>query len=182
MALPGIAQTFAVENARDMSEKLWWEIEAYRDEPDLQPKLWRAFNCAVTAWHISDWLWKERVDAGLTVGDVFKFQNKMQARSRELRLCKYIATASKHKGVDRSPDPTIQVIVRAKNTQEEGVPIDHSSHWEVMISDASGESDALGVFYKAYEFWNTEIFADERCHDPARFAPQVPHAGTDHGA
>jgi hypothetical protein len=65
MALPGVPQTFAVENAQDMSEKLWWEIEAYRDEPDLQPKLWRAFNCAVTAWHISDWLWKERRDAGL---------------------------------------------------------------------------------------------------------------------
>src|SRR4029077_9030324 len=46
------SQTFAVENALDMSNKLMWEIEAYRDEPELTPKLWRAFNCAVTAWHI----------------------------------------------------------------------------------------------------------------------------------
>jgi hypothetical protein len=87
MALPGVPQSFAVENAQDMAEKLLWEIEAYRIEPDLQPKLWRAFNCAVTAWHISDWLWKERRDAGLDVGKVGEFKTAIQERSRELGLC-----------------------------------------------------------------------------------------------
>jgi hypothetical protein len=49
MGLPGVPQTFPFGNARDMAEKLCWEIEVYRDETDLQPKLGRAFNCAVTA-------------------------------------------------------------------------------------------------------------------------------------
>src|SRR5690242_6134735 len=44
--------------ARDMVEKLWWEIEGFRDERAF--KLWRAFNCAVTTWHLTDWLWKGR--------------------------------------------------------------------------------------------------------------------------
>jgi hypothetical protein len=174
MALPGVPQTFAVENAQDRSEKLWWEIEAYRDEPDLQPKLWRAFNCAVTAWHISDWLWKERRDAGLDVGDLLKFQNTMQNRSRELRLCKHIATASKHRGVDRRRDPTIRVIVRSKDTAggTSSAEIDHSQHWEIMISDQSGESDALEVFFKAQQFWDAEIHDDERRRDPDQSAPE----------
>jgi hypothetical protein len=170
MALPGVRQTFAVENARDMTEKLWWEIGAYQKETDLQPKLWRAFNCAVTAWHVSDWLWRERRDAGLFQGDVMKFQAMMQDRSRDLRFCKHIATASKHAGV-RKPDLTIQVDVRAKDTPEQ-VPfaeIDHTQHWEIVISDSSGEYDALEVFFKAQEFWDAEIRDDERRSAAAQF-------------
>ena len=174
MALPGIPQTFAVENALDMSNKLMWEIEAYRDEPELTPKLWRAFNCAVTAWHISDWLWKERRDEGLDVGSLSRFQKTMQARSGALRLCKHIATASKHGGVDRSPDLSIRVTIRAKNSAEElsFAEIDRSQHWEITICDHSGESDAIQVFWKALEFWDAEIRTDETRRDPDRFAPE----------
>jgi hypothetical protein len=38
MALPGVPQTFAIENARDMTEKLWWEIGQFRDVPRLSPR------------------------------------------------------------------------------------------------------------------------------------------------
>jgi hypothetical protein len=55
MAIPGVPQTFAVENASGMIEKLNWEIEGFAHEQDIQQKLWRGFNCAVTAWHITDW-------------------------------------------------------------------------------------------------------------------------------
>jgi len=173
MALPGIPQTFAIESAQDMAEKLNWEVEAYREEADLQPKLWRAFNCAVTAWHISDWLWKERQAANLPVSEVSMFQAKMQAQSRYLRMCKHIATASKHSGVDRRPDPTIQVIVRAKGDHEDLTisETDHTRHWEIIISDAIGEADALEVFLGAQQFWDHEIRADEIRSDPDRFAP-----------
>ena len=174
MAIPGVPQTFAVETAQDMSEKLWWEIEAYRGEPDLQPKLWRAFNCAVTAWHISDWLFKQRQTEGVEVGTLIDLQNDVQRRSRALKLCKHIATASKHGGVDRRFDPTIRVIVAAKITAEK-VPfeeIDRSQHWEIAISDGDGETDALQVFYKAYEFWDREILIDERRLDPDRFVQE----------
>ena len=86
MALAGVPQTFAFESARDMAEKLDWEIELYRREEDLQPKLWRAFNVAVTAWHISDWIWKKRKEAGKSVGKIEKFQEDVQRRSRALNL------------------------------------------------------------------------------------------------
>ena len=174
MALPGVPQTFAVENAKDMVDKLWWEIEAYREELDLQPKLWRAFNCSVSAWHVSDWLWKQRQAEGLEIGDLISFQSDVQARCRALRLCKHIATASKHGGVDRRFDPTIEVTVRGKETPGE-IPIsdiDNSKHFEIMISDADGELDALQVFYEAEAFWDGEIRQDERRREPDRFAPE----------
>jgi hypothetical protein len=98
----------------------------------------------------------------------------MQDRSRELRLCKHIATASKHSGVDRWPNLTIKVIVRAKDTPEE-IPfpqIGHSQDWEIIIVDERGECDALTVFYKAQAFWEAELHADNRRSYPERFAPK----------
>jgi hypothetical protein len=160
MALPGVPQTFAVEDARDLANKLWWEIEAFRKEECLDHKLWRAFNCAVTAWHITDWLWKERCTDGQNVGKLRQFQKAIQDQCKELRLCKHIANASKHGGVDpdRGYDAAIQVIVRwAKETPVAFKDIEQSQHWEIMISDHGHECDALHVFYKALEFWEREV-------------------------
>ena len=177
MALPGVPQTFAIESARDLTDKLWWSIEEYRTEPELQPKLWRAYDCAVTAWHISDWIWRERSEAGLDVGTVTAFQNSLQAQSRVLRLCKYIATASKHAGVDRKQDPTIEVTVTPKpsNVEVESSNfslVDRSQDWDIIISDSHGTMDALAVFYAAQTFWEAEVFRDERRQDPGRFQPE----------
>ena len=158
MALPGIPQAFAVEDAKELTQKLWWEIEAYRDEPSLQSKLWRAFNCAVTAWCITDWVWKEQHKAkGMKEDD---WQKLAQSRCLELRLCKYIANASKHGGVDRSPDSTINVIVRATDAPASSSDdVSHSSHWEIMVSNNSGDQDALKVFYKVHDFWMSQVYA-----------------------
>jgi hypothetical protein len=160
MALPGVPQTFAIEDAKAMTEKLWWEIETFRDEQNLEHKLWRAFNCAVTAWHIIDWLWKERRrDDRWKVGKLEKFQETMERRSRELRLCRFIANASKHGGVDRKPDPTIQVTVKAKDMPPSSDEVDDSRDWEIVISDRRGEQDALQVFYKVQSFLDHEVRA-----------------------
>ena len=118
----------------------------------LQPKQWRAFNCAVTAWHIADWLWRDLRADGRDVGKK-QFQNAAQERCRELKLCRHIANASKHRGLDWGSDPGIQVIVRAKDTPaSSSEEINRSRHWEVLISDHGSECDALAVFYKVQEF------------------------------
>jgi hypothetical protein len=107
MALPGVPQTFAIEDARDMADKLYWEIREYDAEIELEKKLWRGFNCAVTAWHITDWLWRE-CDEEQTLAE---FQQEMIQKCPALLSCRYIANASKHGGVDRNPIDSIQVIV-----------------------------------------------------------------------
>jgi hypothetical protein len=159
MALPSVPQTFAVEDAKDMVEKLWWEIESFRDEVNLEHKLWRAFNCAVTAWHITDWLWNEVCgDAGVS-RDLAQFQTAVQDRCREVRLCRHIANASKHGGVDRGYDPEIEVIVEAKDEPVPFEEVGHSQHWEIIISDHGSKTDALVLFYRVYQFWNHEVLA-----------------------
>ena len=182
MALPGVPQIFAVEGARDLSDKLYEDICCYVAEPDQLRKMWKAFDCAVTAWHISDWLWRERKAAGLFTGNVQDFQNEMQVKHRALRLCKYIATASKHSGVDYSQDPTIKFIIQSKQRDEQEpsdenllkslAEIDRAKEWEILIEDALGFQDAAAVFYQAQSIWDQEILADERAADSKRFAPE----------
>jgi hypothetical protein len=72
MALPSRDQTFAYENCRDLVEKLDREIDRYcavagNDELLDAGKLVElvdqlkdsAFNAAVTAWHLCDWVFND---------------------------------------------------------------------------------------------------------------------------
>jgi hypothetical protein len=62
MTLPARPQTFALETAWDVYAKLEWEIDGLKAAPlNQNPRelAYRAFNCAVTAWQLSDWVWEE---------------------------------------------------------------------------------------------------------------------------
>jgi hypothetical protein len=162
MALVGVPQTFAVEGSRDLVNKLWWEIEEYRDEAELEKKLWRAFNCAVTAWHICDWLWRERTADRKEQRGLAAFQTAMKEKCRHLNFCRHIATASKHGGVDRHFDDSINVVVRATRDPLEGAFSDSlkSKHWEIIVTDQHLSYDALEVFYVVQSFWDRITVSD----------------------
>ncbi|SRR6266851_1202949 len=58
-------QVFALATPAHMLEKLWWEIEQLKRslEPDDRYRIsgvatYHAFNCAITSWHITDWVWE----------------------------------------------------------------------------------------------------------------------------
>ncbi len=55
--VPGQPHTFALASARDMLRKLEWEV-AELARPDFYT-VYRAFNTAVTAWHLTEWVWRE---------------------------------------------------------------------------------------------------------------------------
>lgn len=156
MALPGVPQTFAVEDARDMVDKLYWEIEEYNNETNLPKKLWRGYNCAVTAWHITDWLWRE-AKGEQTLSE---FQAAMIKKCPDLLPCRYIANALKHGGVDRNQNDSIQVVVRATEAELGDCPqaileSQKSKHWEIVIIRPDGETDALRIFYSVQTYWDT---------------------------
>ena len=167
MALPGIPQTFAVQNSWEMVDKLWWEIEEYRDEVELQKKLWRAFNCAVTAWHICDWIHKELTEARAPgISGLTTFQNYLRENCRSLHVCRYLATASRHRGVRDHPDESIQVLVESKypDRNVDIQEIDRSQHWKVTIKDGADSKDALLVFYETESFLQRLVMIDYRIY------------------
>src|ERR1700730_9142097 len=54
-------KAFELRNARDMLEKLRWELNNlfFRHRNDIAACQYHSFNCAVTAWHLTDWLWQD---------------------------------------------------------------------------------------------------------------------------
>jgi hypothetical protein len=166
MALPGVPQTFAVENAADMVNKLAWEIEGLRDETEIEKKLWRAFNCSVTAWHVTDWLWCERGEEQ----SLGAFQTAMIERCPALLACKHIANASKHRGVERKPDHRFTVKVEPTDDDIGEFPqaiLDstRSNHWKLVIGTPDGEFDAFVLFDSVRQFWDETLAGAQRMAD-----------------
>jgi hypothetical protein len=112
MALPGRDQTFAFTDCRELLEKLDREVDRYgevagRDElldPEALLKLVHqlkdsAFNAAVTAWHLCDWVFNDMTPeqrAKLNFRNLADLQEHVRENCRALYLCRQAATASKH--------------------------------------------------------------------------------------
>jgi hypothetical protein len=52
---------FALRGCRDLLEKLRYETGSLNttERHDVMGRAYIAFNCAVTAWHMTDWVWVE---------------------------------------------------------------------------------------------------------------------------
>ena len=97
MALEGVRQTFAIESASDLIDKLEWEISLFKEEDRLPCKIWLAWNCAVTAWSIADWVYEEFDQVQREYSNNKNYHNYLCLQSRALYVCRQIATASKHR-------------------------------------------------------------------------------------
>ena len=127
-------QVFMLATPAHMLTKLHWEIYSLRKALSEKPEhighthapAYCAFNCAVTAWHLADWVWKassevQRRDilallrttvTGNGRKDFVKFQTAIRNRSRALHICRQLATGSKHMTVTDHPDPNVRAEMR----------------------------------------------------------------------
>lgn len=74
-----------------------------------------AVNCAITLWHVHDWVWRERSAEWAARGIVDKgsFQNWLHSRDGRgrLSLCERIANGSKHLVLDKPVDNDLTTAV-----------------------------------------------------------------------
>jgi hypothetical protein len=120
-------KSFALRNSRDVLEKLRWELHNLfcRQRHDIVVCQYHAFNCAVTAWHVTDWLWQD-ISPELRgqlkgFGD---FQDFVRKDSRALYLCYQVATGSKHcLMTNKNTDPTISAVITDGEGYEYGNPV-----------------------------------------------------------
>jgi hypothetical protein len=175
MALPSRDQTFAFEHSRDLLDKLVREIGRYREvdgnDEVLEPAETltlvdqlkdSAFNAAVTAWHLCDWVFNDLPPARrqkLELTELPALQNFARTECRALHLCRQAATASKHWHVRNYPDPTVRIVV----TGETG--------WTIYFVDGEIKIAAVEVFQSAYDFWKR--FVRENCPGTGLEDPDV---------
>jgi hypothetical protein len=114
-----IPNVFGMDHPQHMWTKLAWELNAlmssmsvWKDNEAAPEPLFHAFNTAITAWHLTDWLWQyqpetrsklatkyqfvfEETPTGLKRG-LGKFQEAIVLHCDELKVCYEVATGSKH--------------------------------------------------------------------------------------
>jgi hypothetical protein len=154
MTRPGELQTFSFENSVDLVWKLDWEIARilHATPSDIIDMKCFAFNAAVTAWQLTDWVLDDMTAAqkkSRGISSLDDLQNLVIAECRALHLCRWIATASKHRIVNnRRHDPTVTTAVRS-------VPMagGQPPKWELIINDGNTEHDASDVFEEARMYW-----------------------------
>jgi hypothetical protein len=173
-------QVFALATPAHMLMKLWWEIEQLRkslsvqsdDTAHLHAPAYHAFNCAVTAWHLADWVWQSTDADGrawilskLVIAPSEKgqtgfstFTRTLMKRYRVLHLCRQLATGSKHKIVESYPDPDVAAredwdVDRLRVGSAVGVPLVTYSG-RLSIRDREVSRPALEVFEEAARTWH----------------------------
>jgi hypothetical protein len=159
MSRPGELQTFSFENSVDLVWKLYWEIARiqHASPRDIIDMKCFAFNAAVTAWQLTDWVFDDmtadqRQSRG--VSNLSGLQQLVRSECRALHLCHRIATASKHRIVTHHHDPAVTTAVRSAP-----VASGHFPNWELVIIDGKVERDACDVFEEARMYWHRFLTA-----------------------
>jgi hypothetical protein len=174
-------QSFGVRSWRDMFRKLCFElnefVETRSSDRDMAARGYRALNLAWTTWHIHDWFFEERMDAGdchlTVVAPVFPgvdfsikknkrqrqtlFGDELAKRFEALDICRTLATAGKHAKAETRPKPEL----RAHEVQP--IPwMADGPHgpicWDVRVLVGPQPWDALDLFLQTIADWR-QFFA-----------------------
>ena len=159
------SETFDLVSCRDVLEKLRREIKRIKDAKDRQDVCDHGTNAAFTAWHMTDWVWADMKKNRAIRPTIAKqadrdpgnfrlpaFQNYVTKNSKALRICRIIATASKHVGWDPGGTDLELTATGLTITEDSTVPLER---WilKVKIDDQSYE--ALPIFTKAFRYWES---------------------------
>jgi hypothetical protein len=170
-------QVFTLANPHHMLMKLAWEknnLKAAIDARNTQQEhdfknhhaaAYFAFNFAVTAWCIADWVWETADDDWRDLvcisldckKDYQKFIDALLRRHRPLRICQQIANGSKHMKL-RNPDPSVRVDASSKyvpalaGKARVGDSLGRFD-FDLIIWDDGNERKAVDVFEEAFDTW-----------------------------
>ena len=174
----GPDKVFSLSTPEQMLRKLHWEITNFGRAIDVEgttveslnaPAYW-AFNCAVTAWHIADWVWltvpepqRDQLFPGCHTGrkdTLTAFQVSLQAASPPVLICRHVATASKHMEMTRHVDPSITVdTVWTKQAARFGATRfgdPFATYTSVLtVSHEGTDRPAIEIFKEAFGFWQS---------------------------
>lgn len=157
----GKYKTFAVSTPADLIEKLAWEIRQLEshDEADCQGATYKALNCAVTAWHMADWVFEScdrpRLDylstlAGRRISKKVDLQNWCRASEAAVGMCQQIATATKHAFVKDYPDAMLHALPQLEVRHG----VDGGDVWlRLVISRGRDTYAPVEIFWRAEAFW-----------------------------
>lgn len=171
-----ISNVFGMDHPQQMYVKLAWELNTlmesmsvWKDNEAAPEPLFHAFNTAITAWHISDWLWQyqpstrkqlatkfqfvfEETSTGVKKG-LEKFQDVIVLHCDELRVCREIANGSKHMRKTKT-DPNIKAqAIWSTVVEPAGFAKPGDLVMSLRVTNNDKEAAAELAFIEACGFW-----------------------------
>ena len=180
-----IQNVFAMNEPLHMVAKLMWELEnltksmsVWTDNKGYPVPIFAAFNTAITAWHITDWLWQSNPQTRAVLARRYdftfnewkpkdlraalgRFQNAVARDSRALHICREIANGSKHMRTDKA-DPNVKAVAKWDPVVE-GVGLVKPGDLVMSLTILDGEQthDAARLFIQAFGYWEY-LFTKEK--------------------
>jgi hypothetical protein len=173
------SNVFALATPHHLLIKLHWEVRqlraslpSNRKPIDTHAPAYHAFNCAITCWHLTDWVWESAdeeqrrlisSDFGGELRKIEDFQAALRLRHRSLHICWQVANGSKHFKL-RKTDPDIRtddvweyrpaLAGRMRAGERLG-----SYRYRLSLTDGDQRLEALDVFEDAERAWKRELGA-----------------------
>jgi len=155
-------KALAIDSSRDMLEKLKREIERLSGSIIRQEVVDHGLNAAMTAWHLTDWTWREiqdstprlrslRARAGRPIRELKQFQEFVKRNCTELACCEGIAVSTRHFAFSKLPMFSTKVTERFKISPD---PIGKDGRATLHRFSPTGES--IGYTAQASELWITD--------------------------
>jgi hypothetical protein len=144
-----------------MLEKLKREIERLAGAIIRQEIVDHGLNAAMTAWHLTDWTWREIQDsislrtltarAGMPIRELKQFQEFVKRNCAELAYCEGIAVSTRHFAFSKLPVFSTKVAERFKISPD---PIGKDGGGALHQFSPTGES--ISYTAQAAELWITD--------------------------
>jgi hypothetical protein len=159
---PTPPKTFAINSSRDMLEKLKREIERLAGSIIRQEVVDHGLNAAMTAWHLTDWTWREiqgsipqlrslTARAGTPIKELKQFQEFVKRNCAELAYCEGIAVSTKHFAFSKLPVFSTKVTERFKINPD---PI--GKEGAATLHQFSPTGGTVSYTVQASELWITD--------------------------
>ena len=178
-------KTLAMQSSRDMLEKLRREIDRLAGSIIRQEIVDHGLNAAMTAWHLTDWAWREiqgstrlptlTARAGAPIRELKQFQELVKRNCAELAYCEGIAISTKHFAFSKLPVFSTKVTERFKINPDPigkdggatlhqfsptGGSISYTAQAaELWITDGRSLTSAAEILENAFQWWRK--FIDE---------------------
>ena len=171
-------KTLAMQSSRDMLEKLRREIDRLAGSIIRQEIVDHGLNAAMTAWHLTDWVWREiqgstrrptlTARAGAPIRELKQFQELVKRNCAELAYCEGIAISTKHftfsklpmfstKVTERfkiNPDPISKDGATPHQFSPTGETVTYTAQAaELWITDGTSLTPAAEVLEHTFQWW-----------------------------
>ena len=166
---------FRIQPVHDIFRKLYREKRRFEnagsDNAGRQNQVDAAVNFAITAWHMTDWVWhrwEQELRKSLGVKNLPEFRNEMRQQCPDLAVCDVIANAAKHGGTanKRKDRPEIVTVLIADPVAEGAADVElyavvADPVWSLKIRVNGKPKDPLPLFNRVFLFWHK--FIQQHC-------------------